>query len=80
MSGDTRIVAAAVGFDLGETLYHYRDAPMRWLEQGRPAFERAVDACGIDRSKAHVAAGRKKPAILCAHLRDASRGWRPPRS
>ena len=70
MSGDTRIVAAAVGFDLGETLYHYRDAPMRWLEQGRPAFERAVDACGIDRSKAHVAAGRKKPAILCTHLRE----------
>ena len=30
MSGDTRMVVAAVGFDLGETLYHYGDAPMRW--------------------------------------------------
>lgn len=70
MSGETRIVVAAVGFDLGETLYHYRDAPMRWLEQGRPAIERVVEALGIDRSKARVAAGLKKPSILCTHLRE----------
>jgi FMN phosphatase YigB (HAD superfamily) len=70
MSGDTRIAVAAVAFDLGETLYHYRDAPWRWLEQGRPAFERVIDACGIDRSKAHIAAGRKRPAIRCPRLRE----------
>jgi FMN phosphatase YigB (HAD superfamily) len=54
MSGDTRIAVAAVGFDLGGTLYHHRDAPMRWLEQGQTAIKRVVDACGIDRSKARV--------------------------
>ncbi len=70
MSGDTRIVVAAVGFDLGETLYHYRDAPMRWLEQGRPAIERVAETLGIDRSKARVAAGRKRSASCCTHLRE----------
>jgi HAD superfamily hydrolase (TIGR01509 family) len=70
MSGHTRILVAAVGFDLGETLYHYHDAPLRWLEQGRPAIDRVVDACGIDRSKARVAARRKRPASRSTHLRE----------
>jgi FMN phosphatase YigB (HAD superfamily) len=69
MSGDTRIAVAAVGIDLGGTLYHYRDAPMRWLEQGLTAIERVFDACGIDRSKARVTADHKRPAGYRARLR-----------
>ena len=43
------IAAAAVGFDLGETLYHYVGAPLSWLERARPALDRVVIACGVDR-------------------------------
>ena len=73
MRDDARIVVSAVGFDLGETLYHYRHAPLRWLERGRPAIERVVDAFGIDRSKARVAAGRKTPASYSTYLRERVR-------
>ena len=70
MSDDARIVVTAVGFDLGETLYHHRHAPMRWLERGRPAIGRVVDALGVDRSKARVAAGRKSPGRFSTYLRE----------
>jgi len=73
MRDDARIVVTAVGFDLGETLYHYRHAPMHWLEWGRPAIDRVVDAFGIDRSKARVAAGRKRPASYSTYLRERVR-------
>lgn len=69
MSGDTRIAVAAVGFDLGGTLYHHRDAPMRWLEQGQTAIKRVVDACGIDRSKARVTSVPQRPAGQSTLLR-----------
>jgi len=69
MSGDTRIAVAAVGFDLGGTLYHHRDAPMRWLEQGQTGIEKVVDAFGIDRSTARVTADRQRPAGFRSHLR-----------
>jgi FMN phosphatase YigB (HAD superfamily) len=74
MSGDIRIAVAAVGFDLGGTLYHHRDAPMRWLEQGQAAIERVVVACGINRSKARVTADHERPAGLSTRLR--KRIWR----
>jgi FMN phosphatase YigB (HAD superfamily) len=63
------ITAAAVGFDLGETLYHYRDAPLSWIERGRPVLDKALDACGIDRSKADVAAAHDAPASYSDYLR-----------
>jgi FMN phosphatase YigB (HAD superfamily) len=63
------IAAAAVGFDLGETLYHYSGAPSSWIERGRPALDRVVVACGIDRSKADVAAAHTKMASYSAYLR-----------
>ena len=68
-----RIAVTAVGFDLGETLYHHRHAPMRWLERGRPAIERVVDAFGVDRSKARVATGRKSPGRHSTYLRERVR-------
>jgi len=64
-----RIAAAAVGFDLGETLYHYAGAPLSWLERGRPAIDKVVIACGIDRSKADVAAAHTKVASYSDYLR-----------
>jgi FMN phosphatase YigB (HAD superfamily) len=70
MTAGSPITVAAVGFDLGETLYHYRDAPMRWLEQGRPAIERIVDACGVDRSKDRLAAGAERPASYGTQIRE----------
>jgi len=66
---DAPIVASAVGFDLGETLYHYRDAPMNWLERVRPRLDKVVDACGLDRSKAKVAAAHEALPSYSAHLR-----------
>src|SRR5512137_1069377 len=73
MSGDARIAVAAVGFDLGGTLYHHRDAPMRWLEQGQTAIKRVVDACGIDRSKARVTSDHERPAGQMICLRELIR-------
>ena len=64
-----RIAAAAVGFDLGETLYHYAGAPLSWLERGRPAIDKVVVACGIDRSKADVAAAHTRMASYSDYLR-----------
>jgi FMN phosphatase YigB (HAD superfamily) len=64
------IAVAAVGFDLGETLYHYRGAPMRWLEQARPTLERIMDAGGIDRSKAHVVAAVEEAPRPATSLRE----------
>src|SRR5512139_15540 len=69
MSRDTRIAVLAVGFDLGGTLYHHRDAPMRWLDQGQTAIKRVVDACGIDRSKALVLSDRERPPGQSTRLR-----------
>ena len=73
MSDHARIVVAAVGFDLGETLYHHRHPPMRWMERGRPAIERVLDSLGVDRSKARVAAGRKSPGRYSTYLRERVR-------
>ncbi len=69
MSAAARIAVAAVGFDLGGTLYHHRDAPMRWLEPGQTAIKRVVDACGIDRSKARVTSDHERPAGQMTCLR-----------
>lgn len=74
MSGGARIAVAAVGFDLGGTLYHHRDAPMRWLEQGQTAIKRVFDACGIDRSKAPFTSDHERPAGHSTRLRE--RIWR----
>ena len=63
------IAAAAVGFDLGETLYHYVGAPLSWLERARPALDRVVIACGVDRSKADVAAAHTKMPSYSDYLR-----------
>ena len=63
------IAAAAVGFDLGETLYHYAGPPLSWLERARPAIDRVVIACGIDRSKADVAAAHTRVASYSDYLR-----------
>jgi FMN phosphatase YigB (HAD superfamily) len=63
------IAAAAVGFDLGETLYHYGAAPLSWLERARPAIDRVVIACGVDRSKADVAAAHTRVASYSDYLR-----------
>ena len=63
------IAAAAVGFDLGETLYHYGSAPLSWLERARPALDRVVIACGVDRSKADVAAAHTRVASYSDYLR-----------
>ncbi|HZL64916.1 MAG TPA: HAD family hydrolase [Thermoleophilia bacterium] len=66
---DARIAAAAIGFDLGETLYHYGSAPLSWLERARPAIDRVVIACGVDRSKTDVAAAHTKMASYSDYLR-----------
>jgi FMN phosphatase YigB (HAD superfamily) len=50
-----------VGFDLGETLYHYSAAPLRWLEDARPALEMLMVAGGVDLSKAHLAGAGPRP-------------------
>jgi FMN phosphatase YigB (HAD superfamily) len=63
------IAAAAVGFDLGETRYHYGAAPLSWLERARPAIDRVVIACGVDRSKADVAAAHTRVASYSEYLR-----------
>lgn len=59
----------AVGFDLGETLYHYGEGPMSWLELSRPALEHVTDVLGLDRDRADVEAA----CTLVADL-DDSRG------
>ena len=70
MTRSARISVAAVGFDLGETLYHYREPPMKWIEKGRPALETVVEACGIDRTKADIASAHKKLESYSDHLRE----------
>jgi len=50
-----RLPVAAFGFDLGETLYHYRSVPLRWVEDVRPLVERTLDALGADRTRDDVA-------------------------
>jgi FMN phosphatase YigB (HAD superfamily) len=64
------IAASAVGFDLGETLYHYRSAPFSWIEKGRPALDKALDAWGTDRSKADVAVAHKRMESYSSYLRE----------
>jgi putative hydrolase of the HAD superfamily len=64
-----RITVAAVGFDLGETLYHYARPPLSWIERTRPTVDRLVLACGIDRSKADIAAAHLGMASYSAYLR-----------
>ncbi len=64
-----QIAVAAVGFDLGETLYHYARPPLSWIERTRPALDRVVVACGVDRSKADIAAAHVGMASYSAYLR-----------
>ena len=68
--GGGQLAVAAVGFDLGETLYHYARAPLSWVERVRPRLDRVVLACGIDRSKADVAAAHLRMASYSAFLRE----------
>jgi putative hydrolase of the HAD superfamily len=70
MTAGAPIAVAAVGFDLGETLYHYGDAPWHWVERARPVLDRVSDACGIDRSKADIAAAHESMASYSAYLRE----------
>ena len=67
---DGQIAVAAVGFDLGETLYHYARAPLSWIERTRPAVDRLVLVCGLDRSKADIAAAHVGMASYSAYLRE----------
>ena len=69
MTTATPIAAAAIGFDLGETLYHYRDAPLSWIELGRPALDKVYLACGVDRSKADIAAHHQSVPSYSEYLR-----------
>ena len=69
MTAGAPIAASAVGFDLGETLYHYGGPALSWIERGRPALDKLLDACGVDRSKARVAAAHETPESSSAHLR-----------
>jgi FMN phosphatase YigB (HAD superfamily) len=69
MSATAPIAAAAVGFDLGETLYHYRRAPFSWLEQARPALERVFVTAGVDRSQADIATAHEGRASYSEYLR-----------
>jgi HAD superfamily hydrolase (TIGR01509 family) len=70
MSATAPIAAAAVGFDLGETLYHYRRAPFSWLEQARPALERVFVTAGVDRSQADIATAHQRVDSYSDHLRE----------
>jgi FMN phosphatase YigB (HAD superfamily) len=63
------IAAAAVGFDLGETLYHHRDAPLSWIEPLRPTLDRVSRAWGLDRSRADVAAHHQSVPSYSEYLR-----------
>ena len=74
MTTPARIVASAVGFDLGETLYHYGGVPFSWIERGRPALDRALDACGVDRSKADIAAAHGGEDGYSSYLRGRIEG------
>ena len=69
MTAGAPITASAVGFDLGETLYHYGGPVLSWIERGRPALDKLVDAWGVDRSKAQVVVAHETPASSRAHLR-----------
>lgn len=66
----TPLRVAAIGFDLGETLYHYGDTPLSWVERYRPALEAVADACGIDRDKAHLARAGETLARYNTRLRE----------
>ena len=70
MTAPGPIVASAVGFDLGEALYHYGVAPLSWIERGRPAFDKTLDAWGKDRSKADVAAAHGRVESYSSYLRE----------
>jgi len=67
--GGVQLAVSAVGFDLGETLYHYAWPPLRWIERTRPMVDRLVLACGIDHSKADIAAAHLGMASYSAYLR-----------
>jgi len=70
MTPGAPFAAAAVGFDLGETLYHYADPPFSWLEASRPTLDGVVLALGIDRSKSDVAEAHNKHDSYSAYLRE----------
>src|SRR5687768_1608086 len=44
----------AVGFDLGETLVHYGDAPLNWKSLYEDALCQVGAACGIEPTSAQV--------------------------
>jgi FMN phosphatase YigB (HAD superfamily) len=68
--GGPPFVVAAVGFDLGETLYHYCRPPLSWLEESRPTVDRIVLALGIDRSKTDVATAHREMESYSDYLRE----------
>lgn len=65
-----RLRVPAIGFDLGETLYHYGDTPLSWVERYRPALEAVADACGIDRDKADLTGAGETLAGYNTRLRE----------
>lgn len=69
MTGSDRIVVTAVGFDLGETLYHYGNAPLSWIELARPRLDAAVTRLGIDRAKTEAATAHERVPDYRDHLR-----------
>jgi len=64
------LAVAAVGFDLGETLYHHADPPLSWVERVRPGLDRLTIALGIDRSKSDIAEAHKRHESYSAFLRE----------
>jgi len=76
----SRFAVAAVCFDLGETLYHYGEGPLSWLELSRPGLEAVARACGIGEEDADLDAAeatvvalgeRSRGGIEEANLQDA---------
>jgi len=70
MTAGPPLSCAAVGFDLGETLYHYAASPLSWLERARPGLERTVIALGIDRSKSDIAEAHRRHESYSTFLRE----------
>jgi len=70
MTTGAPIAAAAVGFDLGETLYHYAAPPFSWIEASRPWLDSLLIALGIDRSKSDIAQAHRRHESYSAYLRE----------
>jgi putative hydrolase of the HAD superfamily len=54
----------AVGFDLGETLFTYRDTPLSWAELYRPALQHVAAKCGLVLDEQKM---RRAETILAAY-------------